>query len=317
MNRTQSILLLIAVCASATSAQTPDESFFGAGFERDMNRYRWVSDARFQTEIAGWQAEVVNRYLSEAYQLGGSISDFRDEESARWSIERKGRPHLSGRTFGRLLWYSLSNTITGETYGGLRMNPHATLILEPALGFAVDRRPGPTAADGTIPLRTDAGPAFHMRVDWKPPALDDYRLGLQSDANWHLITPRRTWRFRNTATVARDFNRTAVSIEAGYINVRRDSYQAASFLNRTEPISMTSETIEATSNDTLLTTLRVGRPIRSNWHFDMDVTLTNHRRFIRTLRAPRDALFFDTNFERRVLDTNLSLLRRSGDANVP
>ncbi len=313
MNRSPSIFLLLAAWATAASAQTPDESFFDAGFERDMNRYRWTSEARFDAAIADWHAVVVNRYLSEAYQLGGSVSDFRDEENARWSIERNGQPRLSGRSFGRLLWYSLSNTITGDTYGGVRMMPHKALTLEPAIGFAVDRRPGPTAADGSVPLRTDAGPAFFFQADWKPPALDEYRIGIQSDANMQFITPRRTWRFRNTATVVRQFNRTAVSIEAGYINVRRDSYQAASFLNRTEPVAVTSETIEATSNDTLLTTLRVVQPIRTHWQFDMDVTVTNHRRFIRTLRAPRDALFFDTDFERRVLDTNLSLLRRRGD----
>ena len=55
----------------------------------------------------------------------------------------------------------------------------------------------------------------------------------------------------------RFFDKSRFASEVSYSNVRRDTYQGVSFLNRDANLDPISETIEATTSDTFLVTRRV------------------------------------------------------------
>ena len=81
------ILLLLAVLAAA-SAQAQPVRQLATGFERDVNRYRWTSDARFELRVAGWEVGLVNRFVSDGYILFDDRLRFRDEDRLEWEAER-------------------------------------------------------------------------------------------------------------------------------------------------------------------------------------------------------------------------------------
>ena len=276
-------------------------------FMRDINQLRWTSTLDLARAFGPWQVEVGNRFLSEAFLLREQLSDFRDENVADWSLGRPIGPRLTGRLHGRAAWYSLSDVFASDLLAGLGIDAGDGVRVEPAAGMAWDRRPGIAPPGGEPPLRLDAGPAFGLMLDAAPAPIDEYRLTIQARGRWHFISPRRGRTLHAVGRVARTFNRTRVAVEAGYAQLRRDTYQAASFLNRTEPVERLPETIEATRSDTLLAGLRIERPFETRWIFRTRVDLSTNTRAIRTLRASGDALFFDTDFTRREVDAEAAL----------
>ncbi|RMH58907.1 MAG: hypothetical protein D6685_11660 [Bacteroidetes bacterium] len=270
-------------------------------FERDVNRYGWASEVAVAQRVAGWRLTLANRFRSDSFLLADDRLSFRDEEALTWRLARDLGTRVEARLQGQASWFSLSRVFSQEAYAALRYHVHEAVWVEPAVGFAWDRRPGVATADtdGAVPLRLDAGPAYGLRVQTAQVAPGGYRLQAEGGGTWHLITPRRGRALELEGSAERAFEQTRLRVDLRAAGYRRDAYQATSFLNR--GTSNRSETIEATTSDTLLTTLSVETPLPRNLRLFGRVDLALNERVIRNLQAPEGALFFDTDFDRRSL----------------
>lgn len=276
------------------------------GFERDVNRYRWTAATRLVEELGSWQIALDNRFRSDAFVLFGDQLSFRDENLLNWNVQRPISGSMDARLRGRSLWYSQSRVFSQEMYSGVRLAARPDLWIEPAFGVAWDQRPG--IGDGTEPpLRTDLGPAYATRFAWTPPPINDYEMRVEADAAYHVINPRRGRAVRVVGDASRQFDEVHIATDVRYSNFRRDAYQAVSFLNRTTPTDRLSETVEATASDTLLVHVDVDAPLSRGIRLSGRVDVGANNRRIRTLRAPEEALFFDTAFNRRAVDGEIGV----------
>src|SRR5690606_10074263 len=208
-----------------------------------------------------WEVAVANRFTSDAFILFQDRLIFRGENQLGWRVERPLRGVLRLQWRGRSAWYTQSRGFSQEVYAGLPFQAPPDLWVEPAAGLAWDRRPGALgAAAAPPPLRMDAGPAYGLRLDLAPPPIEGYHLHLTADGAWQAIHPRRGRAVRLGGSAARTFEHVHLTAEAGYASYRRDAYQAVSFLNRGTPTDRRSETVEATTSDTLTARLGVEAP---------------------------------------------------------
>src|SRR5690606_30775279 len=69
-----------------------------------------------------------------------------------------------------------------------------------------------------------------------------------------------------------------------------------------------SETVEATTSDTLLARLHAEAPLYPGLSLTTTLDLTTNNRSIRALRTPENALFFDTDFNRRAFEGQVGLV---------
>lgn len=297
--------MLVSVRAEA---QTQVET----GFERDVNRYRWTGVALISKRFGGWSIDIDNRFTSDAFVLFSDRLSFRDENQLSWRILRDAPGPFGAVVRGRSLWFSQSRVFSQEIYGGVRYAPQPGVTVEPAIGMAWDRRPGVSVA-GEPPLRLDMGPAFGMRAAWTPAPINEYRLRFGGSGSYQIINPRRGRGIQLDGAVQRRFDEVRIATDISYSNYRRDAYQAVSFLNRTEPTDRLSETVEATASDTLRVGLETEAPLFRRFRVIGRVDVGANNRFIRTLRAPEDALFFDTAFNRRAVDGRVGLMYGSPD----
>lgn len=309
--------LLIAACLCAgvddLSAQAPDPLEGDAvrrietGFERDVNRYRWTGNALLREQIGNWRLLLDNRFMSDAFELFNGRLRFRDENRLGWIVDRPINGRFSARARGRALWYTQSRVFSQQIYGGLRFQARPDLWIEPAVGFAWDRRPGVGTGSSEIPLRADLGPAYGTRLAWTPPPLHDYHVRLEADGSWQVINPRRGRAVRLDGAVSRNFDEARLRSTVRYSNYRRDAYQAVSFLNRPDQSNRLSETVEATTSDTLAAGLHMEAPLVRGFRMTGRADFGANNRFIEALRTPADALFFDTAFNRRSFDGEVGI----------
>ncbi len=276
------------------------------GFERDVNRYRWAANAFFARSLGRWDVALTNRFTSDAFLLFSDRLSFRDENRLSWQVSRPLGNAFAAQLRGRADWFSLSEVFNQEVYAGLRYAAGRYGWLEPAVGFAWDRRPGIVQPDGGVPLRMDSGPAYGLRLNLAPPPFDDYLLRLAGEATWQVINPRRGRSVRFDGGAQRDFQGTRLQAEAFVASVRRDAYQAVSFLNR--DVGRRSETVEATTSDTVRVGLDVVAPLFRDFQLTGTLGFQANDRFIRTVGAPAEALFFDTNFSRLAFDGEVGVL---------
>ena len=247
------------VCASPALGQNNRQ--LQTSFERDVNRYRWNADFGIDQNIGKWRFNAINRFSSDAFILFNDLLSFRDENRLSWSMGRAENPRLIPRFRGSLFWYSQSRVLSQDVYATIPIINTEQVTLEPALGFAMDQRPGITRSDGTSPLRSDAGPAFGGSLRLAPKATRAYNVRVNAGGNMQLINPRRGRLLRMNGSAERLFEDTKLSSTFSYANVRRDAYQAVSFLNRDTNTDPLSETIEATTSDTLFVGLGLESPI--------------------------------------------------------
>ena len=299
------LLLMIVSLACATARAQPVRRLETA-FERDVNRFRWTSTARFEGRLAGWDVALTNRFLSDAFILFEDELRFRDEDRLDWEAARPLGAETALRLEGQTAWFGLSRVLSQEVYGGLRWAPRPFAWVEPLAGAAWDRRPGAAGPEGTAPLRLDAGPAFGARLHLAPPPLQDYRLRLGADAAWQRLTPRRGHRLRLDGGAARVFERTRLASTFRAASVRRDVYRAVSFLNR-DATGLPPESVEATTSDTLEVGLELEAPFYRGAVLTGRLDAAANNRFVRTERAPDETLFFETDFNRRALDAEAGL----------
>ena len=276
------------------------------GFERDVNRYRWTANTLFYQQFGKWTAAVDNRFRSDAFVLFGDRLSFRDENLLRWRLDRSVGTRWTAQARGRSHWYTQSRVFSQEIYSGMFFQPGRSLRIEPALGLAWDRRPGVGGGGGEAPLRMDTGPAYALGLTWSPASSDAYRIRVAGDASHQFINPRRGRAIRLRGEATRTFDPLRIATNVQYGNYRRDAYQAISFLNRATE-DRVSETVEATDGDTLQVAVEIEAPlyrsVRLTGRLDAGA---NHRR-IRTLGAPENAIFFDTAFNRRLVDGQIGV----------
>lgn len=295
-------LLALAALSPAHAQPTLE-----VGFARDVNRYRWTAEAVWTETTGPWRFDLTNRFTSDAFLLSRGGLNLRDEDRLSWSVGRVFSPRLTGEVRGRGAWFSQGRVATQEGLAVLRIALRPYAWVAPALGVAWDRRPG-IAAEGTPPLRSDAGPQVGVAFAWAPPPIDGYRIQARGDADWQWITPRRGRAVRLDSRLARAFEATDLSADLRLASVRRDAYQAVSFLNRDATSTPRGiESIEATTSDTARATVAVTTPLGGGFQLESLLGLGATNRTIRTLRAPTDALFFDTDFRRRTLDLDVAL----------
>lgn len=276
------------------------------GFEREVNRYRWIANLDLAQTWGAWQVAAQNRFASDAFILFADQLSFRDENRFAWQATRPLNPRFGLHLRGQADWYSLGRVFSQQAYAGLRYQPHPTGWVEPLVGVALDQRPGAAAQSARPPLRTDIGPAVGMRFAWQPAPVDDYRFQVAGTSTWHRITPRQDRSVQVAGGVERAFAETQLAVTVVAATFRRDAYQAASFLNR-DPSARADETIEATTNDTLLASVRLDAPFLQHFRLTSQLDFGGMNRFIRTLGAQADALVFDTDFNRRTIDLDLGL----------
>jgi len=289
--------------------------FLEAGFEKDASRYAWTSRVKVDDSFAGWSLSLQNQFRSEAFLQTGKLSDFRDENRLLWSVRKSISPSLSLIGLGTFDWFSQVDAFNNGSYAGVRYQPLAYWFLEPYAGVAFDQRQGIRLADGSVPIRNDSGPAVGFRSRLSSYRLNDFVVDYSAQGNWQTISPRSRRAFMSDAGVSRRYGEATLRMTGRFSNFRRDNYQAASFLNRDQQSSRTPETVEASINDTLNTTLTLESPISDRLQLISSFEFDAFDRNIRTLRAPDDVQFFDTDFERRSLQFRLGLQYSSQQLN--
>lgn len=305
-------LVTLGAHAQDAPLQEDDAGRIEAGFERDVNRYRWTARTLLREDVGGWRLRADNRFTSDAFALSNDRLSFRDENRLAWAVDRDLGDRFSAQTRGRAHWFTQSRVFSQEIYGGVRFRARPDLWIEPAIGFAWDRRPG--AGNGEeIPMRTDLGPAYATRLNWSPAPVNDYHVSIAADGAWQVINPRRGRAVRMDGVLSRDFEEARLTTNVRYSNFRRDSYDAVSFLNRPEQDVGMPETVEATSSDTLDAAVEIEAPVYRNLRITGRFDVGANNRIIQMLRTPEDALFFDTAFNRREVDGEVGVAYSRGN----
>ena len=299
---------MVCLCLCTRPAFSQSNQSFETDFERDINRYRWLAGVSIDQPIASWAFRMNNRFTSDAFILFNNVLSFRDENVLVWSAAPQLRKKVSPRLYGNMATYSQSRVFTQSLYGATAFTVKDLITLEPSLGFAMDHRPGAIRGSGNAPLRRDVGPALGGAITLPGTNVGGYALRLNAVGNLQLITPRRGRLLRVNGQSERFFDKTRFASRLSYSNVRRDTYQSISFLNRDANIDPISETIEATTSDTLLVGVELEAPLTKDIQMTNRIDFTSNNRKIRTLRTPEESLFFDTDFNRRSIDVEIGLL---------
>ncbi len=304
--RCLAVLVMAGLAATAVNAQPVRQ--LTTGFERDVNRFRWTSNAQFALRLAGWDVALSNYFLSDAFILFDDQLRFRDEDLLVWQAQRSLGARYTARLRGRTAWFGLSRAFTQELYGGVRYALRPFASVEPIVGVAWDRRPGVPVPDEPLPQRLDTGPAYGAHLSLTPPPVEGYQLRLEGQGAWQRITPRRGHTLRLQGSAQRQFDSARLASSIRLASFRRDTYQAVSFLNRDTSSDRPPETIEATTSDTLEVHVELDAPFFRGIRLLSQADITANNRFIRTHRAPEETLFFETDFNRRALDAEVGLI---------
>ncbi len=297
---------LIALSFSTmTAGPALAQGRFVGGFEREINRYRWTSDIQFDRQIDAWTVELSNSFRSDAFILFDDRLSFRDENNTRLTLRRPyGERRLS--IYGSFGWFSLSRVLSQNLIAGYRFPLTSKVWFEPLLGASLDRRPGFSEGTTRAPLRTDAGPAAGFKFGVPSTAIDAYRVEVSGEGLIQSMAPRRGEMLRASGFAERTFEKTRVRTRVQVARIRRDAYEAASFLNRDDTATRVAETVESTRSDTLAATVFVDRTVSQSTVIRGRLDFTTNRRMVETLRAPESAIFFDSDFSRRVFEAELS-----------
>lgn len=290
----RSLFALVACALLGVAGAAAQTLQVQTGFERDVNRYRWSAGATWAQAVGAWRLEATPRFVSDAYLLAANRLRFRDETQLAWQAVRPLGGRLAVVARGQGAWFSQARVLSHEAYAGLRLATGAGWSLEPGLGYAFDRRPGALGSAEAAALRADAGPALALRLRGAP-RLEGYQLTVVGEGAWQRLAPRRAYTARLETGLESRFGETRLAARTRLGSLRRDAYQAVSFLNRDAEAGALSESIEATRSDTLLAGLDLEAPMLGSVRFVGRLDAAVSRRRIRTLRAPDDGLFFDTD----------------------
>lgn len=266
-------------------------------FARELNQYRWNSAIVWSAEVARWQLDLTNRFLSDAYIQFDNRLRFRDENRLQLKAFRPVGSRYGASIRGDLDWFGSGRASSQVLLGGVRIRPVPTLTIEPAVGMASDRRPGVIQTEGVAPLRIDTGPAGSIAIELASQELQGYRISFNSSAAWQRIAPRLAGDLTVAGDAARSFGAARLESSARFVSRRRDAYQAVSFLNRGQ--ARDPESIESTTSDTLDANLLVWIPIARGLRVIAQTNIRSNQRRIRTPKSPEESVTFETNFARQ------------------
>ncbi|MDA0379268.1 MAG: hypothetical protein O2899_07230, partial [Bacteroidetes bacterium] len=305
--RVWAIGLLLACSAPALGQVANGPLVLEGGFERDVNRYRWTGNLTSELRMGTWQVELENRYRSDAFLLFNDRLSFRDENRTRFHATTSAGTGRGGRVlYGGADWFSLSRVLRQEIWGGYRFWSQDRVWIEPVLGLALDARPGFGADAASAPVRTDAGGAAGVRVGLPMSNLGGYMTRAEGLAQIQRTSPRTGSVLRSVLDAERTFDRTRLRTRLAGSSVRRDAYQAASFLNRDDATGRRAETVESTRSDTLAIGVDVETRVAEPLFIAASLDVGGNSRQVETLRAPADALFFDSEFRRRTVEATMA-----------
>lgn len=292
--------LVLAMSTAVSEAQPVLE--YASGFQREVSRFRWTSSSSASIQVARWQLSLDNRFLSDAFLRFDDRLQFRDENVLSVDAEHPlvGRTAVGLRAY--TAWFGLSRAFAQDVLGSVRLRPGTGMLVEPFLGVAWDRRPGPAEA------KLDYGPAFGGRWSMDRHDPDGYRIRLAGEGTWRMIRPRHGRRAALSGSAGRQFGSTRLHTALRASSLRRDAYRAASFLNRTAGTGLSPEAVEATTSDTLNVSVQLEAPFLWGIRVLGQADLAVNARRIRTHHAPENALFFETDFSRRALDAEIGLV---------
>lgn len=299
------IVVVMAVLVSSTAfAQNRVE----AGFERDVNRYRWTAAVYSRSDLGRWTVDLTNRFRSDAFLLFDDQLSFRDENRSTFRVARPLKTSSISRVeiFGTVDWFSLSRVFQQKTWIGVKVSPRGPFWFEPILGLAIDARPGFSGDGASPPVRTDYGPGYGVIFGLPTTNVKDYLIEASGMAQVERTNPRVSSALRSEAMGRRTFERTTVRVRLSGATVRRDAYQAASFLNRDDAVARRDETVESTRSDTLNVGLDIDSQIANSYWLSASLDFMANSRRVQTLRAPDAALFFDSDFSRRTVDVSIA-----------
>ncbi len=278
-----------------------------SGFERDVNRYRWTAGLRSRVRSGAWSVMLDNQFRSDAFLLFDDRLSFRDENRTRFSAAAPRGDRGTGPViFGGADWYSLSRVFRQDVWAGYRLWPDDRVWIEPALGFAADARPGFGVDANEAPIRTDAGLAAGLRFGMPLTDLNGYVTRIQGLAQVQRTSPRTARVLRSLLDSERIFGETRFRTRVSGASVRRDAYQAASFLNRDDAVGRRAETVESTRSDTVMVGVDIESRLATPLWLTGSLDVSANAREVQTLRAPADALFFDSEFTRRTVEARLA-----------
>jgi hypothetical protein len=278
------------------------------GVERDVNRYRWTGAVISSAQLGSWMFDVENRYRSDAFLLFDDRLSFRDENRTRFRAATATDGGGNGRVvYGSADWFSLSRVFRQEIWGGYRFWQRGRAWLEPVVGFALDARPGFGADAASAPIRSDAGGAVGVRFGVPMGDWGGYMTRAEGVAQIQHTAPRTASVLRSVLDAERTFERTRIRTRLAGSSVRRDAYQAASFLNRDDATGRRAETVESTRSDTLVVGIDVETQVARPLFITASLDVGGNARRVETLRAPADALFFDSRFQRRTVEATMAV----------
>lgn len=303
------LLFVMVLLMGPLEAHAQEARRIETGFKREVNRFRWTSVAEYGLQAGKWRMSLENRFLSDAFLLFDDQLRFRDEDRLEVAVHRTLGRSATAALRTRTAWFGLSRAFTQEVYGAFRYHSSQRGWIEPLVGVVWDRRPGVAMPNGRLSQRLDVGPAYGVAIDFSSAPQDGYRLHLGGQGLWQHIDPRRGRSVQLFGSAARGFGAARLTSSARFSSQRRDAYQAASFLNR----DSSTEVIEATTSDTLEINLQLDAPLFRGTRLLAETDVGANNRFIRTHQAPEDALFFETNFNRRSIGAEVGLAHESTD----
>lgn len=297
------LLLLgsILLPASAQSLRRLDTSF-----EREVGRYGLRNTFAWQEAIGGWQVDLTNQFLSDAYD--GTTGLFRDVDLLDWQLRRRtGRP-LALSAYGDAEWYRVQRVFRQTTLAGFRWQVQPGAWVEPAAGVTVDMRPGAIGPDGQAPLRQDAGPAAGLRAALERETAQ-YSYIVNGVGRWRSFSPRSGSTVRLLGRGRTDLGSVRLDLEGRLARLHREAYQSVSFLNRSET---GGSRIEGLTRDTLRLALQIRGPLAGDLRFGVEVDYEQRGRSLASRDVPEDAFSFDVDAQEQALRTDGSLLWQRG-----
>ncbi len=292
---------------TGASAGVRAQSSVDTGFERDVNRYRWSASILAQSRIEEWDVSLANQFRSDAFILFDDRLTFRDENRTSFRAERGIRSRSSDFVlYGSADWFSLSRVFRQDTWAGVRFTPTSSLWVEPVVGIATDARPGFGVDATNLPIRTDIGPGVGLRYGLPITDFHGYMVEAGGLVQIQRMSPRVGRVLRSMMNSSRTFEKTTVRTRFRGSSVRRDAYQAASFLNREDSAGRRAETVESTRSDTVTVGIDVESQVSSPIWLTGSLDISANSRKVETLRAPESALFFDSDFNRRTVEVALA-----------
>ena len=281
--------------------------------DRDGGRYR-SEIALARVFAAGpWRLFADIRGASDAFEGFQRRLSFRDELGHRIAATRPltARTRIGVASAGEV--FAQSRVVSQTLHATLDARPGADLALRAALGGALDARPGARTGglspDGSLaaaPLRRDAGPAVRLDARFARDTPGG-ALVAAATADGAACGPRRRADLRAVAEGhigGADDARPRLDGRLRIARVRRDAYQAASFLNRdgTMPAAAASEAVEATTADTLDAAAAAALPLARGLRLDLDAAAAFVARRVRVDGAAPGVLVFDTDVSGERLD---------------